>query len=110
MLDSLTLDISTMNEKQSLFFRSRKRFIAYGGARGGGKSWAIDRKAPLLALKYAGIKLLLLRRTYKDLERNHVRTLEPMLQGLARYSRQEKCFTCITAGPNLYEIAGVRLQ
>lgn len=41
---------------------------------------------------FAGIKILLLRRTYKDLERNHVRVLEPMLKGLARYSRQEKCF------------------
>ena len=45
-----------------------------------------------MALRYAGIKILLLRRTYKDLERNHVRVLEPMLRGIARYSRQEKCF------------------
>lgn len=45
-----------------------------------------------MALYYAGIKILLLRRTYKDLERNHVRVLDPMLKGLARYSRQEKCF------------------
>lgn len=86
------IDISTLNPKQATFFRSRKRFIAYGGARGGGKSWAIDRKAPLLALKFAGIKILLLRRTYKDLERNHVRVLEPLLSGIARYSKQEKCF------------------
>lgn len=86
------IDISTLNEKQAAFFRARRRFIAYGGARGGGKSWAIDRKAPLLALKYAGIKILLLRRTYKDLERNHVRALEPLLSGIARYSKQEKCF------------------
>lgn len=86
------LDLSTMNPKQERFFKSRCRFIGYGGARGGGKSWSIDRKAPLLALHYAGIKILLLRRTYKDLERNHVRVLEPLLKGVARYSRQEKCF------------------
>lgn len=93
MQDSaVSIDISTMNPKQEAFFRSRKRFVGYGGARGGGKSWAIDRKAPLMALYYAGIKILLLRRTYKDLERNHVRALEPMLSGIARYSRQEKCF------------------
>ncbi|MEE0840031.1 MAG: phage terminase large subunit [Acutalibacteraceae bacterium] len=60
--------------------------------RGGGKSWSVQHKSPLLALYYAGIKILLLRRTYKDLERNHVRVLDPMLKGLARYSRQEKCF------------------
>lgn len=86
------LDISTMNPKQEAFFKARKRFVGYGGARGGGKSWAIDRKAPLMALRYAGIKILLLRRTYKDLERNHVRALEPLLKGVARYSKQEKCF------------------
>lgn len=86
------IDISTMNPKQEAFFKSRKRFIGYGGARGGGKSWAIDRKAPLMALYHQGIKILLLRRTYKDLERNHVRALEPLLKGIAHYSKQEKCF------------------
>lgn len=90
--NKVVLDISTMNPKQELFFKARKRFVGYGGARGGGKSWAIDRKAPLMALHYPGIKILLLRRTYKELERNHVRTLEPLLQGIARYSKQEKCF------------------
>lgn len=90
--NKVVLDISTMNEKQKLFFRSRKRFIAYGGARGGGKSWAIDRKAPLLALRYPGIKILLLRRSYKDLERNHVRVLEPLLKNAVKYSKQERCF------------------
>jgi phage terminase large subunit len=86
------IDISTMNPKQAAFFKSRKRYVAYGGARGGGKSWSVQHKAPLMALHYAGIKILLLRRTYKDLERNHVRVLEPMLRGIAKYSRQEKCF------------------
>ena len=86
------IDISTMNTKQELFFKARSRFVGYGGARGGGKSWAIDRKSPLMALHYPGIKILLLRRTYKDLERNHVRALEPLLSGIAKYSRQEKCF------------------
>ena len=90
--NTIVFDLSTMNPKQERFFKSEKRFVGYGGARGGGKSWSIDRKAPLLALNYAGIKILLLRRTYKDLERNHVRVLEPLLKGLARYSRQEKCF------------------
>lgn len=89
---SCVIDISTMNPKQEAFFRARRRFVAYGGARGGGKSWAIDRKAPLMALKFAGIKILLLRRTYKDLDRNHVRVLEPLLSGIAKYSRQDKCF------------------
>lgn len=90
--NEVVIDISTMNEKQKAFFKARSRFVGYGGARGGGKSWAVQHKGPLMALRYAGIKILLLRRTYKDLERNHVRVLEPMLKGIARYSRQEKCF------------------
>lgn len=90
--NGVVIDISTMNEKQKAFFKARSRFVGYGGARGGGKSWAVQHKGPLMALRYAGIKILLLRRTYKDLERNHVRVLEPMLKGIARYSRQEKCF------------------
>lgn len=92
MQDSV-LDISTANPKQRAFFKSRKRYIAYGGARGGGKSWALQRKASMMAIQYPGIKMLLLRRTYRDLERNHVRTLVPLLQGIAQYSRQDKVFT-----------------
>ena len=28
-----------LNERQKLFFKARRRFIAYGGARGGGKTF-----------------------------------------------------------------------
>ena len=93
MPNSLTLDLSTMNKKQKAFFRSRKKFVGYGGARGGGKSWAVQRKSVLLALRFAGIKILLLRRTYKDLERNHARELERLLGGFAHYHKQDKIFT-----------------
>lgn len=47
-----TLTIPEPNPKQVEFFQARARFIAYGGARGGGKSWAIRQKAKLLALRY----------------------------------------------------------
>jgi phage terminase large subunit len=90
--NEIVIDISTMNPKQEAFFKARSRFVGYGGARGGGKSWAVQHKGPLMAVHFAGIKILILRRTYKDLERNHVRALEPLLKGIARYSRQDKCF------------------
>ena len=89
----VSLDLSHMSDKQERFMLARRRYVAYGGARAGGKSWALRHKAVLLAINYPGIKMLLLRRTYKDLERNHVRELEPMLRGFAHYSRQEKLFT-----------------
>lgn len=91
-MSAVVIDITTANPKQQRFFKSRKRFVGYGGARGGGKSWAVQRKAILLALYYSGIKILLLRRTYKDLERNHVRELTPLLLGIAKYKKQEKLF------------------
>ena len=48
------------------FLRADTRFVAYGGARGGGKSWAVRQKALLMALHYDGIRLLLLRRSYPE--------------------------------------------
>ena len=57
------LVISEPNEKQKLFFQNQKRFIGYGGARGGGKSWALRTKFILLAFNYPGLKLLLLRKS-----------------------------------------------
>ena len=66
------IDLSTMSDRQKAFFRARTRFIAYGGARGGGKSWAVRKKAALLGLRYPGIRMLLLRRTFPELRENHI--------------------------------------
>lgn len=60
------------NPKQQLFFDSRSRYTAYGGARGGGKSWALRRKLIALCLRYPGIRCLLVRRSYPELKSNHL--------------------------------------
>ena len=39
------------NPCQQRFFLSRAMHTAYGGARGGGKSWAMRRKMVLLAIR-----------------------------------------------------------
>lgn len=80
------------NPKQIEFFMSEARFTAYGGARGGGKSYAMRRKFVLLALKYAGLKLLLLRRTFAELEGNHILPLQAELQGIAKYNGDKRMF------------------
>ena len=36
------LRIPQLNEKQRLFLKDEHKYIAYGGARGGGKSWAVS--------------------------------------------------------------------
>jgi phage terminase large subunit len=79
--------ISPPNEKQRLFFESTKRYIGYGGARGGGKSWALRTKFVLLALSYPGLRLLLLRKTLPELRENHLIPLLKQLNGVARYKR-----------------------
>ena len=78
--------------KQVRFFDSTKRYIAYGGARGGGKSWAARTKAYLLALNYDGIQILILRRTLKELRENHVLPLIKQLKGIADYNAEAKEF------------------
>lgn len=80
------------NEKQKKFFLSTKRHTAYGGARGGGKSWALRRKFVLLALNYPGLKLLLLRRTLAELRENHILLLQEELNKIARFVERDKLF------------------
>ena len=71
--------IGTPNERQKEFLRCEKKYIAFGGARGGGKSWAVRCKAKLLALRYPGIRLLLVRRTLPEIEANHLTFLRQEL-------------------------------
>lgn len=87
------LIIPSPNPKQQKFFSARARYIAYGGARAGGKSWAMRVKFSVLCLRYKGIQILLLRRTLPELTENHVNPLRRLLKGIADYNKQEKVFT-----------------
>ena len=82
----------TPNSRQREFFLSRARHTAYGGARGGGKSWAMRRKFVLLALRYPELNLLLLRRTLPELRENHIIPLQRELYGIAPYNSTERVF------------------
>ena len=59
-------------DRQKDFFASRARYTAYGGARGGGKSWALRRKLTAMCLRYPGLRCLLIRRSLSELKANHV--------------------------------------
>ncbi len=81
--------------KQREFFLSEAKFTAYGGARGGGKSFALRYKLILLCLRYPGIRVLLIRRSYPELRENHIRPLLSLLCGknrIAEYHERDKCF------------------
>lgn len=76
-----TMALGTPNPRQREFLACRRKYVAFGGARGGGKSWAVRCKAKLLALRYPGIRLLLVRRSLPELESNHLTFLRGELAG-----------------------------
>lgn len=80
------------NKRQQEFFRSKARHTAYGGARGGGKSWAMRRKMVMLAMRYPQLRLLLLRRSLQELRENHVLPLQAELLGFATFKKDERAF------------------
>lgn len=89
--------LSRPSDKQRLFLLDHHRYVAFGGSRGGGKSWAVQTKAKLLALKHSGIRISIFRRTYPELETNHIRVLVPQCEqcGIARYNKLDKRLTFI---------------
>lgn len=82
-----------VSRPQYRFLTAAQKYVGYGGARGGGKSWCVRTKAKLLCWQYPGIKILIVRRTYAELENNHIIPLREELTGLAKYNKTEKRFT-----------------
>ncbi|MBQ8719064.1 MAG: phage terminase large subunit [Clostridia bacterium] len=80
------------NPKQQAFFDSRAKYTAYGGARGGGKSWALRRKLVAMCLRYAGIRCLLLRRTLEELKANHIYSMLREYGVLLTWQERDRAF------------------
>ena len=89
-MGNIDIRLSPPSEKQKLFLLSEHTYTAFGGARGGGKSWAVRTKAILLALNYPGIKLMIVRRTYSELRANHITELCRLTADIAEYSESKK--------------------
>lgn len=88
------INIPPPNPKQRLFLSDTHHDVAYGGARGGGKSWVVRVQALLLCCHWAGIKVLIVRKTYKELLNNHINPLLSMIpKSVAKYNKTEKVFT-----------------
>lgn len=64
-----------VTKKQQLFMNAREDEVLYGGAAGGGKSYVQLLDALIYALTYPGMKQLILRRTFPELERSLIRTM-----------------------------------
>lgn len=75
----VTIDMGDLNPKQKEFCQARTRYVAYGGARGGGKTHVLRIKAFGGALHYAGIRILIVRREYPELEQNIILPMRKMI-------------------------------
>ncbi len=69
-----TIELS-ITEKQCEFIESEATETLFGGAAGGGKSYAQVIDAFLFALRYPGSKQIIFRKTYPELERSILRTM-----------------------------------
>lgn len=88
------VDLGDLNPKQKLFCQSRKRYTGYGGARGGGKSHVLRIKALGGALTYPGIRILIVRREYPELEQGIILPMRKMIPAeLASYNGGMRMFT-----------------
>lgn len=92
---NMQINLGRPQPKQAEFLKATNRYVAYGGARGGGKSWAIRYKCVVLALKYPGIRQLIIRRTYPELWSNHIQPLKQQLDGIGKYHDGRKEITLI---------------
>lgn len=81
------------SEKQARFLTDSHKYVGYGGARAGGKSWAVRVKAAILATAHPGIKILIVRRTYRELINNHIEPLREIIGQIAKYNKSEKVYT-----------------
>jgi len=75
----MKVDLGEVSKKQWEFCNSEARYSAYGGARGGGKSHALRLKAIMGCVEKPGLRVLIVRRTYPELESS---IIEPMLEQL----------------------------
>lgn len=85
----VVFDPGVANPKQKEFYESDTPVTCYGGAKGGGKTHAVRIKAVLGALYgYPGIRILIIRAHYPELEMNHIRPICNMVLplGVASYN------------------------
>ena len=76
----MEIDLGKPNAKQHAALLDHHKHVAYGGSRGGGKSWFVRAKAILLACNHPGITIMIVRRTFPELTANHIRPLKDLLK------------------------------
>lgn len=73
--NGIEIDFGTVSDKQLEFLNADSFYVCYGGAKGGGKSHVVRLKAVGMCLNYPGIRILMMRCHYPELEENLVRPI-----------------------------------
>ena len=68
------------NRKQWQFLKDEHKWLCFGGARGGGKSWVLRVKAIMECWNRPGIKVMIVRASYPELQKNHIDQLCELLR------------------------------
>ena len=93
-MGEIKISLGNPQPKQIEFLSATNKYVCFGGARSGGKSWAVRYKALLMALSHPGIKQMIIRRSYVELTENHINPLRIQTAGYAVYKDKDKslCF------------------
>ena len=112
-----TVDLGKLNPKQKEFCQARNRYVAYGGARGGGKTHVLIRKAVGGALTYENLRILIVRREYPELEQSIILPMRRLIPAtVANYNGTMRMFTFVNGSiikgakrthPNTYRVAAI---
>ncbi len=85
-----------VSPRQGKFIKADADEVLFGGAAGGGKSYGQLIDAFVYAMKYAGSKQILFRRTFPELEKSIIRTAQILYpREVSRYHKTEHSYTFI---------------
>ena len=94
----MVIKLPSPTPKQKLFLLDEHLHVAFGGARGGGKSFAVRLKSVILCFKHPGISVMIVRKSFPELTANHIKPLKELLKigtnkALAKYNESKKEIT-----------------